>query len=199
MRPGLVGAAAAADPEAVVGPRQAELREEDAGHRLVVVLAGVDEDLVVARPQHRLQRGGLDELRPRPDDGDDAHVGAGRGSHGTAVTVPPRADRAGDLGLHADALVADAVRAARGRAASSGRRRPARRPGNHAKSRSRNAGRAVWVTIARTSDARRPRATASRQRARSRRRSAAGRTRARARRGTRAARSAAAPASRPAP
>ena len=52
----LLAAAAAADPEAVVGPRQAELGEERAGHRLVVVLAGVDEDLVVARPQRRLQR-----------------------------------------------------------------------------------------------------------------------------------------------
>ena len=48
MRPVWSAPAAAADAQRVVGPRQPELREEGAGHRLVVVLAGVDEDLVVA-------------------------------------------------------------------------------------------------------------------------------------------------------
>ena len=35
---------------------------------VVVVLAGVDEDLVVARPQDRRQGRRLDQLRPRADD-----------------------------------------------------------------------------------------------------------------------------------
>ena len=60
------------------GAAQAELAEEGAGHRVVVVLAGVDEDLLVSRPEHRLQRGGLDQLGPRPDDADDPHPPQGR-------------------------------------------------------------------------------------------------------------------------
>ena len=40
---------------------QPQLREERAGHRVVPVLAGVDEDLVVADPDRRQEGGGLDE------------------------------------------------------------------------------------------------------------------------------------------
>ncbi len=69
--------APAADPEAVVRSGEAELREERAGHRLVVVLAGVDEDLVVPCPQDGQEGGRLDELRARPDDADDPHGSAG--------------------------------------------------------------------------------------------------------------------------
>ena len=64
---------AAACPERVVRPREPELREEQAGHRFVPVLAGVHEDLVMAGPKGGLQRGGLDELGSRPYDADDLH------------------------------------------------------------------------------------------------------------------------------
>jgi len=67
----LLRLAAPADPERVVRPWQAELREERPGHGLVVMLAGVDEDLVVATPQRREERRGLDQLGTRPDDADD--------------------------------------------------------------------------------------------------------------------------------
>ena len=52
-RAGLLGVAAAADAQAVVGCRQAEFDEEVAGKGRVVVLAGIDQDLVMGRPQDR--------------------------------------------------------------------------------------------------------------------------------------------------
>ena len=53
----------------VLGPRQAELGEEDLGELLVVVLAGVDEHLLRLFAQPVGDRRRLDELRPVPDDG----------------------------------------------------------------------------------------------------------------------------------
>ena len=64
---------AAADAEAVIRRRQAELPVEAARQLVIVVLAGVDQDLVVARPQDRRQGRGLDQLRPRPNDTEDSH------------------------------------------------------------------------------------------------------------------------------
>ena len=49
----LLRVVAAADPEAVVRPGSSELGEERSGHRVVVVLARVDEDLVVTGAQDR--------------------------------------------------------------------------------------------------------------------------------------------------
>ena len=58
-------------PSSRSGARQAELGEEDARELVVVVLAGVDEHLLVARAQRRRDRRGLDELRPVADDRED--------------------------------------------------------------------------------------------------------------------------------
>ena len=66
----LLGVRSASDAKRVVGLRQAELAEEDTGQRFVVVLPGVDEDLLVPRPQFRRERRGLDELGSRPDHAD---------------------------------------------------------------------------------------------------------------------------------
>src|SRR3970040_1006489 len=59
---------AASDAELVGGCGQAQLAEERAGHAVVVVLAGIDEDRPVASAQVRPGGGGLDELRPGADD-----------------------------------------------------------------------------------------------------------------------------------
>ena len=48
-------------------------REEHRRQLVVVVLAGVDEQLLVALAQRARHRRRLDELRPVPDDGDDLH------------------------------------------------------------------------------------------------------------------------------
>ena len=52
---------------------EVELGEERAGHRLVVVLSRVHEDLLVAGTQDRRQRRRLDELWTCPDDTQDPH------------------------------------------------------------------------------------------------------------------------------
>ena len=103
----LLGAAAAADAERVVRPRQAQLGEERAGHRLVVVLAGVDEHLFVSGAEGRLQRRRLDQLRPRPDDARDAHLSAGR-----RRALTRRRPRVARRRLDADAVVVHARPAA---------------------------------------------------------------------------------------
>ena len=66
-RLGRVGAAA--ELQVVLGPRQAELGEEDLRELLVVVLAGVDQHLLRLLAQPVGDRRRLDELRPVPDDG----------------------------------------------------------------------------------------------------------------------------------
>ena len=71
--PDLLDPAPAADPQAVVGRAQVELREEGPRERRVPVLARVDEDHVVARAERRRQGRGLDELRTRADDVEDPH------------------------------------------------------------------------------------------------------------------------------
>ena len=48
-------------------------RDEDRRELVVVVLAGVDEQLLVALAQRPRDRGRLDELRPVPDDREDPH------------------------------------------------------------------------------------------------------------------------------
>src|SRR5215469_17582531 len=62
------GVRTGADSQVDVGFRQAELDEEDVGHLLVVVLAGVDYPLLVAEcregADHRRR---LDEVRPGPE------------------------------------------------------------------------------------------------------------------------------------
>ena len=61
--------------ELVGGPGEFELLEENIGHFLVVMLAGVNENLFAAGgcSQQARHDGGLDELRPNADDGDDFH------------------------------------------------------------------------------------------------------------------------------
>src|SRR5205814_1880701 len=65
-----------------------ETVEEDAGHHVVVVLAGVDKHLLVTRAQRPAHGGGLDELRARPDHGHDLHQAAT--SAGASAPCGPR-------------------------------------------------------------------------------------------------------------
>ena len=71
---GLHGVRARADLQHAVGRADPELVEEDLRHRLVVVLAGVHEQVLEARPALDLGDDGrhLDEVRPGSDDGQDA-------------------------------------------------------------------------------------------------------------------------------
>ena len=74
---GLHAVAAGADAEVDVWGGDGEVLEERVGHRGVVVLAGVDDDVVDA-PAPRESRGHgpeLDELRPGTDDTHDLHGG----------------------------------------------------------------------------------------------------------------------------
>ncbi len=48
--PGLLRVAAAPNPQRVVRLRQAQLGEEDSGHPVIPMLAGIDEDVVVVCP-----------------------------------------------------------------------------------------------------------------------------------------------------
>jgi hypothetical protein len=70
---GLRDVRAVAEAEVEVGGRNPELVEEDLRQLVVVVLAGVDQDLVVGRPQPVRHGRCLDELRPVSDDCDDPH------------------------------------------------------------------------------------------------------------------------------
>jgi hypothetical protein len=106
----LIGVRAAVDAELALGPRHAELVDEDRRELVVVVLAGVDEQLVVLGAQQARDGGRLDELRAVPDDGEDLQA-----SGGDAQLV---------LDLRADPL----GRRAAERARRLGQRRPVDRP-----------------------------------------------------------------------
>ena len=62
-----------ADVEVMIRWVQPELPEERPGHGVVVVLSCIDELRVEPSAERRLERGGLDQLRSRPDDADDPH------------------------------------------------------------------------------------------------------------------------------
>jgi hypothetical protein len=64
------------DRELALGALETELGEEHARERVVVVLAGVHQDLLVALAQRAGDGGGLDELRPVADDCENAHAGS---------------------------------------------------------------------------------------------------------------------------
>ena len=73
-RGGLLGVRCRSRRRGRVRPREPELLEEDAGHRAVVVLAGVDEALrrsTGRRRSARDDRRDLHEVRPRADDVED--------------------------------------------------------------------------------------------------------------------------------
>src|SRR5438445_596657 len=70
---GLAGVTRAADAQVVIRPRHVEDLEEHIGHVLVVVLPGVDEDLLVVLADLAADRGRFDELRAGPDDARDLH------------------------------------------------------------------------------------------------------------------------------
>ena len=70
---GLNSMRATADAQAPVWPRQAQLAEEHPGQLFVPMLAGVHEQVLVARAQRGQQGRGLDQLGTSPDDADDAH------------------------------------------------------------------------------------------------------------------------------
>jgi len=53
---------------------QIELPEEGARQLVIPMLTGVDEHLRVQRPESWDERRGLDQLRPRPDDGQEPHA-----------------------------------------------------------------------------------------------------------------------------
>ena len=78
---GLAGVTAASNSEVVVRPRHVEDLEEHVGHVLVVMLPGVDQDLLVVLANLPAHRRGLDELRACADDARDFH---GRQSGRTA-------------------------------------------------------------------------------------------------------------------
>ena len=97
--------APARDLQLAVRARQAELAEEHPRQRVVVVLAGVDQQLLVLGAQRTRYRRGLHELGPVADDGHDPHArkprwrraGAGanlRAVSGAARDPEPRRDRA---------------------------------------------------------------------------------------------------------
>ncbi|KAF5047213.1 hypothetical protein DSECCO2_462840 [anaerobic digester metagenome] len=69
----LLGMAPGADPEVMIGDRDLQLLEEDVRHPRVVVLARVDQHLVVPLPEPAREWCALDELRSRPDDRDHLH------------------------------------------------------------------------------------------------------------------------------
>ena len=71
---GLRGVRAAADLQLAVGLGETELGEEDLRERLVVVLAGVHQHLLVLLPQRPRDGGGLDELGAVADDREDLHA-----------------------------------------------------------------------------------------------------------------------------
>ena len=80
---GLLGLRSPADAQGVVGPREVELPEEDAGHSLVPVLPGVHEHVRMAAMQGWQERCRLDQLRACPDDADDPQlVGSLAGASG---------------------------------------------------------------------------------------------------------------------
>ena len=58
------------DSEVVVGERQAQVGDQQVRHSRVVMLPGVDEDLVDAACERQRERPGLDDVGPRPDDRD---------------------------------------------------------------------------------------------------------------------------------
>jgi hypothetical protein len=62
--------------ERVVRAGDAQLVEEQVGQLRVVVLARVHEDLLALGAECDAEGGGLHELRPVPDQGDDAHGGS---------------------------------------------------------------------------------------------------------------------------
>ena len=100
----LLGVAAGADLEHVVGRGHAQLLEEDLRHQPVVVLAGVDDrvpSLGQSRPQSADHRRRLDEVGPGPDHVDDAH----RAAQYPALRLRPAIERA--LSARASASIAD--------------------------------------------------------------------------------------------
>jgi hypothetical protein len=76
---------ARADLQPYVWLAQPELLAEDAGELVVVVLTGVGDDQLDVLDELGMQRSRLDELGPRPGDGEQAHRG-----EGTAATRSAR-------------------------------------------------------------------------------------------------------------
>ena len=73
-RPGLGAVPARAHTQVDIGRRDPQVGEEDVGEHRVVVLPGVDDDVLHPGSSHGVgDRGELDELGPGPDDGDNAH------------------------------------------------------------------------------------------------------------------------------
>jgi hypothetical protein len=75
-RSGLSALRIRAHPEVVLRGRDVQFLEEHVGHGPAVVLAGVDEDLLVAFAERARDRERLHELRARADDRDDPHCSA---------------------------------------------------------------------------------------------------------------------------
>ena len=90
---GLRGVGAAPDAEPMVRPRQSQLVEEHPRQLVVVVLAGVDEHLMRARPQPVGDGGRLHELRPVAYDRDDTQAATPRRSPARARSAAPGARR----------------------------------------------------------------------------------------------------------
>src|SRR6185436_18659127 len=91
---------ATADLEIDARLRDLEIAEERSAHPGVVVLAGVHQDLGMSRTEGATDGRGLDELRPRPDDGQHLHGSTSGGNpsphlwHRPANAAPSTSRRA---------------------------------------------------------------------------------------------------------
>ena len=100
-----------AEVELAVGPRDAELAEEHRRQLVVVVLAGVHEQLLVALAQRARHRRGLDELRPVPDDREDLHPAIPATSRATEAAKASCAARVSGPGACGSAVPSTALTA----------------------------------------------------------------------------------------
>jgi hypothetical protein len=75
--------------ELALRARDAQLVDEHRRQLVVVVLAGVHEDLVVLGSQRPADRGRLDELGPVADDGDDPQAVVASAAEMCSITRSP--------------------------------------------------------------------------------------------------------------
>ena len=87
---GLRSVSSASDTEVVVGQRDSQLLEEDIGHFGVVVLTGVNQDLLVPGAECEAERRRLYELRAGTDYSDDLQGFTSRNTASRPAGIPSR-------------------------------------------------------------------------------------------------------------